>query len=233
MIYAYMQKRSSIIVAVLSALVFVCSLPDRADARQPNRRKTLQMVTIAPDIGTSYGLHLRLSRMIGTRHEVGIGYELDLRNSNNYPGDFDCKSCKHGLSKEGISGMVLTYGYVIPSHPLPQSLRYVLRGGILLGNRTFPDGFQPVANPGPRDNNYTYDVRDRFAAALILRPAVEIAPGRYAGITVGPYAIFSKDFNAFGATIGVMVGRVARLGMRDELAEKRATKREAEHAGDK
>ena len=168
---------------------------------------------ISARIGPLYGPSISAAALIGKRHEISAGY-ANYFQATAYPPDFVCGSCKHGLGKDWIQGVVLNYGYVLYPRYQPGIFRFVLRAGVMIGKQRILENFQPVAQPSSRDDNYTFTYSDRPAAALQLHPTLDIAVGRNPGMSIGPYAIFSRDFKGGGLTLGVLVGRVGNVNLR-------------------
>ena len=162
------------------------------------------------NIGPLYGIHGSLSAIIRKHHELSVGYENYFKEARNFPPDFVCGFCIHGLVEEWIQGMSIHYGYVLYPRIGGGRVRSVLRAGVLVGRQSIPDHFQPVANPG-RGDNYTYQYDRPATVALLIRPTVDMALGRVVGISFGPYGIFSEDFRGGGLSIGVLVESVGRI----------------------
>jgi hypothetical protein len=179
---------------------------------------------VSARIAPLYGASISLASIIGKHHEISAGFTGYLQESPDYPPDFKCGFCKHGLGNEGIYGVAVNYGYVLYPHFRPGIFRFVLRAGVMLGQQGTINNFQPVTNPGPNDDNYTFTNDYRPASALQLHPTLDIALGRNPGISIGPYALFSRDFNGGGLTLGMLLGRVGNVNLRPWWKSRRPEK---------
>jgi hypothetical protein len=174
------------------------------------REHPLVYASIGLNLGNVYGIQLSGAAIVRVRHEVSIGYLAGLRNVRSMPADFEC-SCNHGVGKDFVGGGILSYGYVMYPGRWAGYTRVVLRGGMFLGEQGVKDNFRPATNPGPRDANYEFDENHGYSMAFVLRPTVDLALGRYAGISVGPYGFFNKEFIGGGVSISALLGHIGYM----------------------
>lgn len=128
--------------------------------------------------------------------------------------------------KDRIGVGTLSYGYVLYPKFLKGFSRIVLRTGVLAGTQSIPDKFERISDAQPFTNNYTYRYDRHFTMAWLLSPSLDIALGRYAGLTIGPYGVTSSDFAGGGISFGVMPGRAGEMKMYEAPPKAKAVKEE-------
>ena len=211
---------SKLLIIVLPWLLYAYAAPCQSAPLQ----KQLRYATFGINSGALPGAQMGIAAILANRHEINIGWQAYFRRSERFPADFDCPSCKHGLGNDIITGGALTYGYVIYPGQMTGPLRIVLRGGILVGQQHIPSNFQKVTNPGPRDDNYTYEYDETISAALLLRPSFDISLSQISGLSVGPYAIISQNLTGGGISFCMMMGRAGHTNLRALRKAARAAK---------
>lgn len=173
------------------------------------------------NFGRTFGLGVITGVTFNKHHELSLSWDAYFRESDRYPADYECNSCKHGLDRDWINGFTLHYGYVLYPRVLPGNLRFILQGGVLAGWQYMPRDFVRVANPGPHEHNYKYNDASWPVAALVLTPTAQLALARNCAVSIAPYGVFSKHFSGLGIAAGLRLGGMANSSLRAALRQKR------------
>jgi hypothetical protein len=220
-----MKHRACIALAILAFISEATLAQNAVPAVKP-----LIYADLQANMGLTWGMHTGLAAILNERHEVGLAYEAYFAPIPDIPKDYDCPRCKHGFGNNWINGAAATYGYVLYPGRGQRFFRLTLRGGVLLGQQRVAENYVRVVAPGPREENYRFDEIPRFAAALVLRPSLDLAINRNFGLAVGPYVVLSPEFQGLGGVLGLRFGRVARDGAHYHLREL-SQRRAAQGAG--
>lgn len=202
-------------------LCLLLSLPVAAFAQQKDSSRISGMYFgFNGNFGRTFGLGFATGATFNRHHEISLSWDAFFRDSDQYPADYECNSCKHGLARDWINGFTLHYGYVIYPRVLPGNLRFILQGGVLAGWQDTPRDFVRVSNPGLLEHNYKYNYASWPVAALVLTPTVQLALARTCAVSIAPYGVFSKHFNGFGIAAGLRLGGMANSSLGAALRQR-------------
>jgi hypothetical protein len=168
-------------------------------------------LSLSPDMQRGFGLAGGAACLFGKRHEIAMAYRAFSQPVDYEPADFHYGGKHGGELNKSFEGGQVTYAYALNARFWPGRLRYLLRGGLVIGRIGVPHNFRPRAQTSPWESNYDYDFDMRTYTGVILNPSVDIAPGRVIGMTLGPYAFFGERMNSAGIMIGAIIGRVGYL----------------------
>ena len=163
------------------------------------------------NLGNYLGVTTDLNYIYNEKYTAKFGFIANFRTSPNQPRDYNA----------GIAGLV-TYGIASARETIfsvnlmagrlynlneQKSLRFNAAVGIGYSTIKTIENWQK-ANSASFTGNYTYDVRNKSTASLIINPKLEIPLGRVFGFTVSPTAVINSESNYYGIGLGTMIGRI-------------------------
>jgi hypothetical protein len=167
--------------------------------------------SLSGGVTRSFGLNAGAACLFSRHHEIAVSYRLFSQPVDYEPIDFQFGGKHGGELSRLFEGVQVTYAYAINRSFWPGRLRYMLRGGLLIGRESIPYNFRPRAQTGPWDSNYDYDIAELAYAGFIVNPSVDITPGRVLGMHIGPFVVIGGKIESAGLTVGAILGSVGYL----------------------
>jgi len=175
-------------------------------------------IAAGPNFGKVNGVNLVFNFGFYEKNTIGIGIEGGSKESDNVPSDFSCFFCS---TRTSIGGLSLNYGRIIPLD-LSGKIRIKLNAGVGIFNKRYPTNFTYTTHTIEGDHEigdifdfsgtwkqHHYEMKSVRYKALIIRPQIEFALSRYAGVSLSPFILHfgSNDVNV-GTGIEVMLGKL-------------------------
>ncbi len=89
-------------------------------------------------------------------------------------------------------------------------VRVIVKGGIAAGTVTTPTDFvkQSYSLNNTLYNYYSYSYQQKAVIGLVANPVLELATGRWFGLSVGPYANLNAQYSLYGIEASMMFGKI-------------------------
>ena len=158
--------------------------------------------------GTSISRQIGVNMIMPKSNMFSMFYAGSYRISPNTPSDYKGILFSDFL-KQKLNVLMLCYGKVYNGNS--SNVRYILRGGIAIGNVITPVNYQhSIFPPGSWINypNYTYTLNRQFIMGLVLKPSVELTLARYFGLAIGAYANVNPEMSVVGVDASIIFGSV-------------------------
>jgi hypothetical protein len=165
-----------------------------------------------------------LTAEIGQKHAFSIVAYQHFKKADNLPLDYNAGSSLFGSSTKpgtNLRSVNLMYGRAI-FLPKTEWVRVNLRGGVSLGQYTYPDKFQRYQEPPSSGNffhldfndpaNYTYENTTKTAIGVVFNPVVELAFTKVFGVSCGMYANVNDRKFIGGFEVNLLLGLVKSHG---------------------
>lgn len=175
-------------------------------------------IAAGTNIGKVTGVNLVFNLGFYEKNVIGIGIEGSSKESDNVPSDFSCFFCSTRTSFNGFS---VNYGRIIPLD-LKSKVRLKLNAGFGFYKHIYPTNFTYTTITVEGDHEignifdfsgtwkqYKYEMKSVGYKAIIIRPQIEFALSRYAGLSLSPLILHigSKNVN-MGTGIEIMLGKL-------------------------
>lgn len=163
------------------------------------------------NLGNYVGIATDFNYIYEETYTAKFGLNANFRRSPDQPSDYN----------SGLAGLV-TYGaasareITVDVHLMVGKLynlnaRKTLRVNAAVGvGYTSVETVENWQKTGSNffSGNYTYDIRSKSTASLIINPKLEIPLGRIFGFTVSPSAILNSESSYYGIGVGYMIGLI-------------------------
>ena len=173
--------------------------------------KSLLYMSSELHLGNYLGVTTDLNYIYNEKYTAKFGFIANIRSSPDQPSDYS----------SGIAGLV-TYGIASARetifsvnimagrlYNLNERKSFRLNAAVGIGYTTIRtiENWQKTSSTS-FTGNYTYDIRNKSTASLIINPKLEIPLGRVFGFTVSPTAVINSESNYYGIGLGTMIGRI-------------------------
>ena len=168
-------------------------------------------VFIYDETGIGYGTHFSFQTAINcifnNDQVAALGFYRNSRLAPDAPSDYHT-GVLTGLPRQRLNMLGFMYGKVL--YARNYKLRYVLKGGLAIGDATTPANFQPAGNGaiwyfGP---NYTYSNNTVFNYGVVINPTVELPLSPYFGFSLGIFSMINPISSSAGLEANVIFGRL-------------------------
>lgn len=161
-----------------------------------------------------------LTTIVGQKHAFSLMAFQHFKRADNLPFDYDPGSSLFGQSVNpgtNLRSVNIMYGRAI-FLPKTELVRVNLRGGLSVGQYTYPDKFKRYEEPPSSGSffnldfgdpaNYTHENTTKTSIGVVFNPVVELAFSRAFGISGGMYANINDQKFIGGFEINLLLGLV-------------------------
>ncbi len=175
--------------------------------------RTFYYGNVSLNTGAPIGLSASIATLFKKHHEISAGCSAFSQYARNSPGDLIYGGKHGGFDKDVLEGFTASYAYIMYPHKYAEYWRFALRAGVLIGEQSIPVNYRPNPDFNPNEpygeSNYLNDYDHHFATALLVNPSIVFTANRNLAVTAGLYGYVNKDFTGYGASAGILFGKVS------------------------
>lgn len=162
------------------------------------------------ELGGGYGNFPSFKLGINRVHNnniFSIVYYVQEKDASNIPPDYIVgnESSTHKKPQQTIASLCFTKGKIFKV--ANGHIRFVLKGGSLIGLYAKPTNFTPDIY-GWYGSNYDVKYKDYLVAGAIVNPLIEFPINRYYGFSTGLWANVNTGVTTYGVELNLLFGNL-------------------------
>jgi hypothetical protein len=157
--------------------------------------------------GTQYAYKMDINCIFDKDKIISLGYYHTSRPAPDAPADYQA-GVFTGLPRQKINMAGIMYGKVFYSQS--DKLRYILKGGIALGNARTPANYAPVDQNAIvyLGSNYTHSYNTIFNYGVAFNPTMELPLSPNFGFSFGIFSLINPVSSSAGIEASIIFGRL-------------------------